>query len=66
MIYVINKLFRVIKKIIMSFLIIYGYNAIGIPTSLIIPINFITVLFVYNFNFFGLFGLILFKSMFFV
>lgn len=62
----INKLFKIIKKIIMSFLIIYGYNAIGIPTSLIIPINVITVFFVYNFNFFGLFGLILFKSMFFV
>lgn len=66
MIILFNKLFSIIKKIIMSFLIIYGYNALGIPNSLVIPINIITLLFVYNFNFVGLFGLILFKSMFFV
>ena len=38
-----KKLFSLLKKIIFSFLVIYGFNTIAINFSLVIPINIITV-----------------------
>ena len=38
-----NKLFKMLKKFIMSFFMLYGYNVI-VPATAIIPINLITVL----------------------
>ena len=37
-----NKLFKLFKKFIMSFFMLYGYNVI-VPMAAIIPINLITV-----------------------
>ena len=37
-----NKLFKLIKKFIMSFFMLYGYNVI-VPMAAIIPINLVTV-----------------------
>lgn len=39
----VKKIFGVIKKIILSSFILYGYNLIAAPLGLIIPINLITV-----------------------
>lgn len=44
-----NKLFKMFKKIIMSFFMLYGYNVI-VPATAIIPINLITVLLVTIFS----------------
>lgn len=38
-----NKLTQILKKLVVSFLMLYGYNII-VPTAAIIPINIITVL----------------------
>lgn len=38
-----KKVFSLIKKIIFSSFILYGYNLIAAPLGLIIPINLITV-----------------------
>jgi len=38
-----NKLTQILKKLVVSFLMLYGYNII-VPTVAIIPINIITVL----------------------
>ena len=38
-----KKLFSLIKKIVFSVFLIYGFNLIAQPLNLIIPINIITV-----------------------
>ena len=39
-----KKIFQILKKIITSFLILYGYNMIASPLGCIIPLNVITIL----------------------
>lgn len=39
-----KKIIKIIRKIIMSVFLLYGYNLIAAPLGFIIPINFITVL----------------------
>jgi len=38
-----NKLTQLLKKLVVGFLMLYGYNII-VPTAALIPINIITVL----------------------
>lgn len=38
-----KKIFSLIKKIVFSVFLIYGFNLIASPLNLIIPINLITV-----------------------
>ena len=38
-----KKIFNLIKKIVFSVFLIYGFNLIAEPLNLIIPINIITV-----------------------
>ena len=38
-----KKIFELIKKIVFSVFIIYGFNLIAEPLNLVIPINIITV-----------------------
>lgn len=38
-----KKIFSIVKKIIISSFVLYGYNLIAAPLGLIIPINIITV-----------------------
>ena len=44
-----RKLYKFLKKIIISFFILYGYDRL-VPTKVIIPINIITVLLTTFFN----------------
>ncbi|MBE6152174.1 MAG: hypothetical protein E7165_02535 [Firmicutes bacterium] len=37
-------LFKIIKRVIMSVFLLYGYNLIAAPLGFIIPINVITIL----------------------
>jgi len=39
-----KKIFRLMKKIIVSVFLLYRYNLIASPLGFIIPINFITVI----------------------
>ena len=41
-----KKVLKVIKKIILSVLLIYAYNRLALPLDVILPINVVTVLFV--------------------
>lgn len=54
-----KKVFNLLKKIIFSFVILYGFNTIGSNFSLVIPINFITVSLVTFLGFPALFSLVL-------
>jgi len=54
-----KKLYNVIKKIILSAFILYGFNLIMSPLSIIVPINIITVTIVACLGFSGLLGLIM-------
>jgi len=55
----IKKISRILKKIVISAFILYGYNLIAAPINLIIPINFITVGLLTIFGFPILFSLII-------
>lgn len=55
-----NQLYKIFKKIVTSFFIMYSYNII-VPASAIIPINLITVSLLTIFNIPALLGLIIIK-----
>lgn len=55
----IKKLFNILKKIIISAFILYGYNLIVTPINLTIPINLITVGILTLFGIPALFALII-------
>ena len=54
-----KKIFLVIKKIIMSAFLLYGYNLIASPLGCIIPINIFTVAIITFLGFPSLFSLII-------
>lgn len=42
-----NKMFNLLRKIIVSVLIIYAYNKLALPLNVIIPMNVITIMLVF-------------------
>lgn len=56
-----KKILNVIKKLILSVLLIYGYNKLALPLDIIIPINMITVLMVFVCGIPSIFVLVLFS-----
>ena len=54
-----KKILDVMKKIIFSILLLYGYNVIATPINVMIPINFITIGAVTILGFPALFALII-------
>lgn len=56
-----KKIFAVLKRIILSTFILYGYNLIAVKLNLVIPINIITVSAISVLGFPILFVLILLK-----
>ncbi|MCI9084085.1 MAG: hypothetical protein HFH46_00525 [Bacilli bacterium] len=55
-----NKLTNILKRLIVGFLMLYGYNIL-VPAAAIIPINIITVILLTIFGFPGLIVLIIIK-----
>lgn len=55
----IKKMFNILKRIIISAFILYGYNLIVTPINLTIPINLITVGLLTVFGIPALFALII-------
>lgn len=53
--------FKVIKKIILSIFLLYGYNLIAVNFNMIIPINIFTIGSIYTLGIPSLFALLLFK-----
>ena len=49
MLKILNKLFKILKRIVASFFMLYGYNVIA-PATAIIPINIITVILITFFS----------------
>ena len=39
----IKKIFKVVKKVVFSALLLYGYNVIANPINVIVPINFLNI-----------------------
>lgn len=37
------KIYNLIKKVVFSGFILYGYNVLAAPLSIVIPINFVTI-----------------------
>lgn len=56
-----RKIFYFIKKFVLSFFILFGFNFFAINFNLLVPINFITTFIVYLLGIPGLVVLILFK-----
>lgn len=42
-----KEIINIVKKIILSVLLIYAYNKLALPLNVVIPINIITILLVY-------------------
>jgi len=38
-----KKIYKVIKKVVFSAFLLYGYNVIAAPLNILIPINFINI-----------------------
>lgn len=56
-----KKIFCIIKKFVLSFFILFGFNFFAINFNLVVPINLITTFIVYILGIPGLIVLILFK-----
>ena len=54
-----NIIVDIIRKVIVSSFLLYGYNLISVTLELIIPINIVTVLILVIFGYPSLFSLIL-------
>ena len=52
-----NKIFILLKKVLFSFILLYGFNTIGNNFNLVIPINMITLFLVTLLGFPALFSL---------
>lgn len=54
-----KKIFSLLKKIVISAFILYGYNLIAAPLNIMIPINIITIALISVLGLPALFSLIL-------
>ncbi|MBQ7140756.1 MAG: pro-sigmaK processing inhibitor BofA family protein [Bacilli bacterium] len=54
-----KQIFNILKKIVLAAFILYGFNMLISPLSIIIPINIITLLIVSFLGFSGLLGLVI-------
>ena len=41
-----KKIFQILKKIVFSMFLIYGYNLIAVPLGILVPLNILTILYV--------------------
>ena len=57
----INKLFLILSKFIVSSILIYSFNMLVSSLNFFIPINFVNIFIVSVFDFFGLICLVLFS-----
>ena len=60
-----NNIKKYLKRLILTFFLMYGYNNLVMPINMIIPINIYTILLVYSFGLPSLLALIVIKIMFF-
>lgn len=42
----VKKIFKILKKIVFSMFLIYGYNLIAVPLGILVPLNILTILYV--------------------
>ena len=59
--YIMKNVLRLIKKVILSFVILYTYNFIAVNFNMVIPINVVTIGLITFLGAPSLFALILFK-----
>lgn len=56
-----KTIFKLIQRFIISSFILYIFDYFSIDYNCFVPINFITIVIVSYFGFFGLIGLVIFK-----
>lgn len=61
---VLKKIFLIMKKVILSVLVIYAYNKLSLPLDIFIPMNFVTIFLVSIFGIPSMLMLILFSLIF--
>lgn len=61
---VLKKIFLIMKKVILSVLVIYAYNKLSLPLDIFIPMNVITIFLVSIFGIPSMLMLILFSLIF--
>lgn len=60
----IKKIGRIIKQVIMAFVLLYTYNRFAVSFNAVIPINFITIFIVSIFGIPVIVGLVIFNYVF--
>ena len=60
-----KKISKILKKVIMAAVLLYAYNRFAVSFNAIIPINFITIVFVSILGIPAMIGLVLFNFIFF-
>ena len=58
-----NKIINILKRVVFSSFLLYGYNLIAVSLGIIIPINIITVLVLLVLGYPSLFSLILIQTL---
>lgn len=58
-----NKIINILKRVVFSSFLLYGYNLIAVPLGIIIPINIITILILVVLGYPSLFSLILIQTL---
>ena len=58
-----KQIYNVLKKIVFSSFLLYGYNLLAVSLGIIIPINIITVLILVVLGYPSLFSLILIQTL---
>ena len=53
-----KKIFKIIRKVVLSFLLLYAYNVFAVSYNMIIPINYFTLGMLFLFDIPGLLSLI--------
>ena len=59
----IKQIFNVLKRVVFSSFLLYGYNLLAVSLGIIIPINIITVLILVVLGYPSLFSLILIQTL---
>ena len=57
-------LYKILKRIVISSFVLYGYNLIAVNFNLLLPFNMFTILAITILGSSGLFGLVLFRFLF--
>ena len=58
---IMNKIFKLFKRMVLSCFILYSFNYISVSYNIVVPINYVSIFLVTFFGPFGICALVFFK-----